>query len=209
MKKIFALLMSMALVLALAACGGGSDSSSSNENSSGEKQEKTEGQDKSKEEQSESGDEVKESELGKLTVIKKKKDINQTVKSGPMNLTISAIQAAVLEPNESYKDLFEGKDKVTIVTVEMKAENTSDDTIGFYPNQAVMTTDAGDQVDADMVLSDDIGGDFIGKVKKEGNVIFQLDRDPNEFNKIKLVIEGSHDENFNQVGEKLTIDLSF
>lgn len=51
--------------------------------------------------------------------------------------------------------------------VDVTAENTSDDTINFHPNQATITTNTGEQIQAEIFISDDVGGEFIGKVKKK------------------------------------------
>lgn len=198
MKKFLSILLLAILTIGLVACGGGSntDEGQNNDNTAQE-------QKKDQEE-----NEIRESELGKLTVIKKKKDLNYVVQSGPMNLTINAIQTATLDVSHNYKEFFE-KDQVTIVTVEMKAENTSEDTISFYPDQAVLTTNTGEQVEADIFLSDDVGGDFYGKVNKKGNVIFVLESPAEDITDIKLIIDAAIDENWNSLSKNLQIELSF
>lgn len=128
--------------------------------------------------------------------------------SGPMELTISGIQLATLELSEEYMEFFEDEE-YTLVGVEMKAENTSEDDISFYPDQAVLTTDVGDQVDAEMLLSDDVGGDFFGPTNKKGAIYFLFHTDPSEINSVKLIIDGAHDDDFERVGDDLKIDLEF
>ncbi|MDY0395491.1 hypothetical protein RWE15_14980 [Virgibacillus halophilus] len=127
---------------------------------------------KPKKEEKTKDENVQESEVGKMTITYKDKDINENAESGAIKFNVYAIQVGDLEIAKDYQDSFDGKEKATAITMKVKSENTSDETMGFYPDQATLTTDAGDQVDADMFLSDDIGGDFIGKVKKEGNIIF-------------------------------------
>src|SRR5690606_26822698 len=104
---------------------------------------------------------------------------------------------------------FDNKDEVTIVTIAMKVENTSEDTISIYPNQAALTTNTGEQVDADMLLSDDIGGEFFGKVNKEGDVIFQLDAPADEITKVKYIMDGAHDTSYNSLSDQIQVDLEF
>lgn len=152
---------------------------------------------------------VIENEMGTFHIAKKQKDMTDVYENGPMNLTITGIQLGELEPSEEYAYMFDEKEKVTTVTVGMKAENTSDETVSFYPDQAVLTTNAGDQVDADLMLSGDVGGDFFGKVKKEGEVIFLLDTPVEEIETGKLIISGSHNENLDDLGEELQIELEF
>lgn len=199
LKKILVLFTSLFLALLVTACGD-SDSSKTDDNGTTQEDTKNAKKDETTNE---------ESEYGKLKVVNQKKDLNKTVQSGPINLTVNAIQTATLEPSEEYKDMFEGKNKLTIVTVNLTVENTSDDTIGFYPDQGTLTTNTNEQATAETFLSDEVGGDFYGKVKKEGNVIFQLDSDAKEVTQLKYIIDAAHDADYNSIGDQLQIDLSF
>lgn len=205
MKKLLFVLL---LVLFLAACGGEGEESGSEESSSNEVNASEETDSDSTEDEVTEGDTI-ENEMGTFNITYKDKDIKDTYENGPMNLTITGVQVGTLEPSEDYKDMFDGKEKLTTITVGMNAENTSDETVSFYPNQAVLTTNAGDQVDADLFLSGDVGGDFFGEVKKEGEVIFLLDTPAEEIESGKLIINGSHDENIDRLGEDLQIELGF
>ena len=56
-------------------------------------------------------------------------------------------------------------------------ENKSADKIyTSYPDQATLVTSTGEQVEADLFLSDDLGGEIHEGVIKEGNVVFYLER---------------------------------
>ncbi|WP_067727710.1 hypothetical protein [Oceanobacillus damuensis] len=209
MKKLL-LFGLIAIAVSLAACGaeseGESEPAQSEENVS---------KDGSETDDEEAGNdtvterETVENEIGTFSIAKQVKDLDEIATSGPMELAITGIQAGELEPDDVYIDLFDGKEKVTIITVGMKAENTSEDTTSMYPDQAVLTTNTGDQVDADLFLSDSVGGEFFGPVNKEGEVLFQLDTPASEIENIKLIISGAHDENFESVGEDVQIELSF
>lgn len=202
-KLIFSAVIVSALMLG--ACGDEEkDTSKDNQTSSEEtskKNESTESTEKATDET-----EVEESELGKKTVLFKNKELGMTQTTGPMNLTISAAQVATIEPVEEYKELFNGQDIVTVVTATMAAENTLDETISWYPNQATLVTDTGQQVDADIWLSGDVGGDFLGKVKKDGDVIWVLKHDE-AIKNVKIHIGAPHNANFDNVGEDLAIDI--
>ncbi len=101
--------------------------------------------------------------MGTLTVNYKKKDLGITHQSGPMSLTLNAVQVATLDVSDDYKESFENQDVVTVVTINMTASNSTDQTISFYPDQATLVTDTGQQVDADLWYSGSVGGDFLGK----------------------------------------------
>ena len=67
--------------------------------------------------------------------------------------------------------------KASAVGVKFRIENTSDHMFTTYPDQAVLVTSTGEQIDMpDMWISDDVGGDIHEGVIKEGNVIWYLER---------------------------------
>ena len=202
-KLIFSATLVSALMLG--ACGDEEKNTAKNNQTSSEetseKNESTESTEKATNEP-----EVEESELGKKTVVFKNKELNMTQTTGPMTLTINAAQVATLEPTEEYKEMFGGQDIATVVTVTMVAENSSEDTISWYPDQATLVTDTGQQVDADLLFSGQVGGDFLGKVKKEDNVIWILKHDETIKN-LKLHISAPHDENLNSIGEDLIFEI--
>lgn len=218
MKKILLLLLATIFAVTLAACGDDPKDDNSKDND-GESQDvvnkKTEEdtgeevEDVEDESNDNSEGETTESELGSFTMVNQKMDLEETHESGPMKLTINSIQSGDLIVSDDYKDFLDGKDEVTMISVDMKAENTSEDNVSWYPDQAVMTTNAGDQVDADILLSDSVGGDFFGPTNKEGSVLFIFDTSAEEIDTIKLIIDGPHDEGFETIGEKLEVELSF
>lgn len=150
---------------------------------------------------------VKESEVGKLTLVKINKGLDISQETGPFNINISAVQIAVLEPSEDFKEMFDGKDKTTIATIEMTVENTSEDDMAIYPDQGTLTTDTGKQANAEIFMSDEVGGDFFGKITKEGNVIFQIDGEAEDISELTLIIDAPHDTDLESVGEQVKLSL--
>ncbi len=74
-----------------------------------------------------------------------------------------------------------------VVGVKFMLENTSDHKFDTYPDQAELVTSTGEQIEADMVLSDNIGGTIDKGVIKEGDVFFYLERgEIDEIDWIKL-----------------------
>ena len=152
---------------------------------------------------------VDESELGRLEVINEKKNINDVIESGPIKLTVKDIQMSKLNPSESYKPMFDEKNEVTVLVMELEVENTSDETISFYPDQGTVVTNTKEQKDADMFLSDSVGGDFIGQVIKSGDVIFLLDSKAEEVNSMKFVLGHPSNESFESVGEDVVLEYEY
>ena len=66
--------------------------------------------------------------------------------------------------------------KSSAVGVKFQIENTTDGKFSTYPDQATLVTSTGEQVEADMSVSDNLGGEIDKGVVKEGDVIFYLER---------------------------------
>lgn len=106
------------------------------------------------------------------------------IKMGPMLLTVETVKIYDIETDESGKsNYFNGEDNVRLIWVDMKTENTSKEDISFYPDQAIMVTDTGEQLDSEVLMMQEVGGDFLGKVKKEGVswwIVKNMDQDIKE-----------------------------
>jgi len=111
------------------------------------------------------------------------------VKFGPVNMTIENVTVADIIPNSDTASLFDDRDRVRAVIMTVKIENTSDQDVSFFPDSSVMTTDTGEQVDADSWMSNDTGGDMLGKVKKEGQIWYVLKDEKADVKKVKFVID--------------------
>ena len=144
---------------------------------------------------------VQESELGSNQIYMKNKalDVNETI--GSIQFAIDKVQTSRLTVAEAYRELFDGKEAVTVVAMNVIVENTIDDTVSFHPNQATLVTNTGEQVTADLWHSDDVGGEFLGKVKKEGNVLFFVAAMPEELTEVRFIVDGPFDANYEQIAE--------
>ncbi|MBR2756628.1 MAG: hypothetical protein IKD52_00760 [Exiguobacterium sp.] len=146
-------------------------------------------------------EDVQESELGTNKIYMKNKALTIAETMGPIQFAIDKVQTSRLRVAEAYRDSFDGQEEVTVVAMNMIVENTVDETMSFHPNQATLVTNTGEQVEADLFFSDDVGGEFLGKVKKEGNVLFFVKAKPEELTDLKVVIDGPFNENFDKVAE--------
>lgn len=202
MKKLLLLMSALILSFSLAACGDNSD----NANAENQSENTTENEAADNDEEN-ADEDVKESEFGKMAIIYKDEDLEVTEETGPFRLKVTALQIGDIEIIDEYRELFNDKDEATIITVNLEVENTEDATNGFYADQATLTTDTGEQVEADMFLSDDVGGDFIGEVKKDGDIFFILDSEADKINKVNLHIDAPHDEDFDTIGDDLKLEF--
>lgn len=201
MRKIILLLLASIFTLALIGCND------SNDVNKDEKSNQEESSNKENKKDSKEDENIEESEIGKLTIEHKDKDLDENAKSGPINININAVQISHLEVEEDQQYLFDDREEVTVIALKISVENTSEDTMGIYPDQGTITTNAGDQIDADMFLSDSIGGDFYGEVKKEGDVVFILDTPANEIKEITYILDAAHDEDFDSSGDNIKMSV--
>lgn len=111
----------------------------------------------------------------------KKEDIwtyyeNATYEETWEGLKFNILKVVVSDKAPKIND--EGKEVLgSAVGFKIKIENTTaNKKYTTYPDQATLITSTGEQVEADIFLSDNVGGDIYEGVIKEGNVIFYLDR---------------------------------
>ena len=150
---------------------------------------------------------TEKSDFGTKKIQYTKDDLGIAKKLGPMDFKINSVQTSRLIIDEASRGMFEDKEEVTLIILDVDVENTSDDTVSFYPDQAVLTTNTGEQIDAEMMFVEEIGGDFIGKVKKSGKVVFLAESDPKEITQIKYIVEGPSNANFEPLAEKYTVEI--
>lgn len=110
------------------------------------------------------------------------------IKMGSMNLYISELHIVDIKPTESSKTFFNDQNNARAIIMYMKAENTSEQDITFHPNQSIIVTDTGEQVEPEMMMMGEVGGDFLGKVTKEGQTWWLLKNLDKDVKKVKLII---------------------
>ena len=195
--KRFGLLVAVPLAL-LVGCGEADELKTT----ATDTEEAAEAEESTDEESSTEEMDVQESELGTNKIYMKNKSLTIMETMGPIQFAIDKVQTSRLQVNEVYRDSFDGAEEVTVVAMNVIAENTIDDAISFYPDQGTIVTNTGEQVEADLFFSDDVGGDFLGKVKKEGNVLFFVKAKPEELTEVKFFTSGPSNEAFERVAEE-------
>jgi uncharacterized lipoprotein len=150
--------------------------------------------------------ETTENEGGSHTLIARNDQVD-TQETGPMILNVTQVNAISSQLKGEVADLME-TDAIEYIQIDMEVENTSEDTITFYPSQATITTNTGEQLEADMWLSDHIDGDFIGAVKKSGSQFFILENsNAEDIEWVRILINAPHDADWNDVGEELDFQV--
>lgn len=141
------------------------------------------------------------------------KALNYTGTSGPMKYEITAIQISNLNAyTDDAAEMFgieKDKDVATVV-LDVSIENTSDNNVSFYFDQAVLTSNTKEQVNPDWLFSDNIEGDYLGNVIHSGTIIYILPNSVAEdITNIVLHVSGPMDDEFNDLSEDFTIELNF
>lgn len=207
MKGIKILLLSSIAAFVLVACG--SDTTSVSEESDKPKEEsaekdtekaQTKEKDVSKEDET-----VQEDDQMKATNTFTNKELNIKGTVGPMNYQVSGIQLKTIEPKtQEVADLFEAKvgDVIHAFTIEMSGENTSEEDMSFYLGQAIAVTNTKEQLEPDMLLSEHIEGEYLGKVEHQGYNVYVLKNSKVEdLKSIELRISAPNNANLESVGE--------
>lgn len=153
--------------------------------------------------------ETRDSEIGKFTIVKKDEEVGAVQESGPFIVKVNQMQVANLDVNEDYRSEFDGKEAVTIVVLDVSVENNSTETNTIYPNQGTIVTNTKEQKEAELSLCDDIGGEFMGEVIKDGNVMFVLDSKAEDITDFKYIISKPIDSNWDSLGDEITFELEF
>lgn len=129
----------------------------------------------------------------------KKYDVKVNVTSGPMKMDISKV---TLDP--AYKE-YSFSDPVKAIILDVTTENTSVDTLDWYVAYGKAVTNTKEQIDGESG-SEPIGGEYIGKVVKTGQVIFPVKGDLNSITSFNYVVSGPSGKS-GRVGEDKTVEI--
>lgn len=151
---------------------------------------------------------VIEADGGTRTIVATNYGIDEVQENGSFTVTVTNAQLSQFQPSEDMVDVFGGED-LGMVTIQMNVANSSEDTNSIYPDQGIIVTDTGQQVNAEVFLSDQVGGDFYGNVTKSGDVFFFFDGQAEEISSVRYIIDSGHDENFETFGEDLEFLIEF
>lgn len=101
---------------------------------------------------------------------------NDATWTDDFNGLISTIEKVVVSDRAPQQD-DENDLTASAVGIKIKLENTTEKLFTSYPDQAVLVTSTGEQIEMpEMFLSDHVGGEIDEGVIKEGNIIWYLER---------------------------------
>lgn len=211
MKKVLFLVLTIMLAVGLAACGDSKEegkevtaSGQTDEN----KEDKQDPEEMTVEENDSKdakvGDTVK-SKAGEMKMVSRTDDVG-TFKTGPIKMKIKKVNGVSGKLVDKTAEMLDQKE-IEYIQVDMEVENTSEENVTFYASQAVMTTNTGEQLEPDMLMSDHIDGEYIGAVKKSGTSIYILkDTKAKDVKSVRLIYSAPTDSEYENIGEEVDIE---
>lgn len=157
-----------------------------------------------------SGESGKQNGLVK-TVFLTNRNIGYSGESGPIKYEVQGIQISKIKPTTSDTASMLGLNidqEATLVAIQLSVENTSSEDISFYPHMSTIVTSSKEQVEADWIMSDSVGGDFYGNVSRQGQIFFICkNTKADDLTHIQWRINGPSNSSFDRVGDNITIEF--
>lgn len=129
-------------------------------------------------------------------------DVNVIVESGPMKMKITKVS---LDPAYKKGQYY---DAVKAIVMDVEVENTTDATVNWYPTHGKLALNTKEQIDRGSFQSDQVGGEFIGKIVKTGKIAFEVKGDLEAITSMNYVVDGAmNGETYALVGQDKTVEI--
>ncbi|MCR6096727.1 hypothetical protein HXA31_05015 [Salipaludibacillus agaradhaerens] len=220
MRKLLTVL-SLSSLLVLAACGESENQTDAANNANNENETNlNEGNNNSETNNNEnntnneeSGDfetqvgETIENEAGVFTLHARQHNID-TIETGPIVLDLPQVNAASGEITDQMVAELVGSEEMNYVQVDVEVENTSDEDVTFFVSQATISTNTGEQLERDMLLSDHIDGEMMAGTKHSGSFLFILENSSAEdIETIRIKMSAPINDDWDELGEDIDLEI--
>ncbi|MGN7381632.1 stalk domain-containing protein [Paenibacillus sp. SAFN-117] len=128
-------------------------------------------------------------------------NVNETIVSGPMKMTITQI---TLDP--AYRSTPYSK-PVNAVVFKVEVENTSGETVNWSPHQGKLVLNTKEQIETGIYYSDPVGGEFRGEVLKKGNIVFRVESNLEEVTNLTYYISEPYNNQSDRVGDETSVEF--
>lgn len=137
--------------------------------------------------------------------------VDQTFEQGPLKITIDGMYIGRIKniTDEDVKAYYNTDEPINVAAISYKIENTSDDTYVFYIGQSPITTDSKEQIDPDLLVSEEAGGNVLGQTIKEGLSIYYPKSNLEEIKDITWHIKEANTEDFQTKVDGIKIKFTF
>ncbi|MEY8416929.1 hypothetical protein [Tissierella praeacuta] len=140
---------------------------------------------------------VKREELGEFTSIRKMESENVSAENELIKITITDYKLEELKPNDEYKDYFKdfgivNLDEISILDINFKFENLSNDILELDSLQGRLTTNTGEEVSVLLDFFEEKDKNkfkFFEKEVKKGSVSTVLNSNAKEIESFKLIYD--------------------
>lgn len=162
-------------------------------------------------EEDDSSDENTQSSDDTLTEVKETFNVNKSITSGPVKLTINKVELGtfkVTEENSYISSDLQIGETAQVVVVYMQQENTTENNVDYYADQAPIITNTGEQLESDSFDSG-LVTEMKGKIKSDGRVAYLLKKSKIEdIESITFVAPAYIDsETFNEIAPEQKIEI--
>lgn len=137
--------------------------------------------------------------------------INKSFEQGPLKISIEGMYIGRITKitNEQIKSYYNTDDPINIVTIIYKVENTSNDTYEFYIGQSPITTDSKEQIEADLLVGKEGGGNLLGQTIKDGINVYYPNNKIEDIKEITWHIKDANSEDYQTKIDGIKVKFTF
>ncbi|MCZ8518384.1 MULTISPECIES: copper amine oxidase N-terminal domain-containing protein [Paenibacillus] len=125
--------------------------------------------------------------------------VNVDLASGPMKMNISKVSLDPVYKENEYST------PVKAVVFEVKVENTSSETLTWHVQFGKIVTNTKEQVQGGF-HSDQVGGEFNGKVIKTGKIVFEV-KELEGITSLNYITSGAVNKKYDRLSEDIKTDI--
>ncbi|MBN8233891.1 hypothetical protein JF544_01475 [Halobacillus kuroshimensis] len=146
-------------------------------------------------------------EMGSFDTVKKKVDIGE-YQTGPISIDVKRVSLRKWNFNtEAYESLPEGEQQVLELFIKIA---TTDNEINFTDKNFHVTTDTGETFrEAGKHLSSYLNGRYMFEAKTSRTLVYYLEGNLEEVNKVNFIIDAPTNENGESLGENKEFIVEF
>ncbi|OMC86947.1 hypothetical protein BK128_09795 [Viridibacillus sp. FSL H7-0596] len=153
-------------------------------------------------EEAQVGDVVKDDTYGTYTITKVVTPKDEKYSSKPVDFTFDSLKFATFVPQDP--EMFDGAKELSLALMFVTGENTSEDTVSFFPFATILTTDTKQQIEAQVYLNEE-EDEYIGNVIHKSRIAFNLgDETFEDISKMTFTFDGTAKDSMT-IGKDVTV----
>jgi hypothetical protein len=133
--------------------------------------------------------------------------VNILIENGPMRMKIAKV---TLDPAYKAKTY---SDAVNAIVMDVSVENTSENKVTWRPEGSggKLVLNTKEQVESGSIFhSDNVGGEFVGKVIKSGKIVFEVKGNLKDVTSLNYVLDSPYNsDTYKAIGTEKTTEIIF